>query len=646
MQHQDAVNTIKGLIPEFAKGDPSSVIVKYATERELSPEQVRKLGQIYNTGVTIDTLEKSANRGAEATLIDPTQLVRDYIALPTTTVKEANIWSTTASTHRTSIDLHTVMAKAASTPEPMEKAAAVAFVEASPAEVSFTAADTDSLRAAFYDATAKSEVIAENILSGLEKMAGGYESEFSIDEMESDALLATNDACVALARGFLTKAASNQRITRTILPRKEGILYKRAFAGVQTHALSGLFRDLVASVALSAMAKEAMALGDIPGLQEQLNEAARKAEQDTPVPDKDLTPEPAAEKPKGKKHKGSKPKAPPSEPTKGFTPEQEKAWDAYKAKQQTKEEAEALSKREYIARYDREQGWKQHDTDTAAAEQKAEQKAEQDSVDARLAKHWDEHETALAATRKAEEAEQKRQDDMWRGSDRDARDKDKVEADAEAEARYELQRQSREPIPIPSEVDDAEATGKLGLSSAAAEFMRADGAPKPELQRRREEARSQSIMDGLKEFGSNARGVANSIVGAPENYVNSYIKEDRQNTDQKALDKDLSMIGQSTTLRRLMLTDPILREMDPATVASVYNSIAEANPEAAEDPNLIRLALREAVDMKGVTSDAYAQMLAARTAKIKGDEAADKRDDARYNIEGQDLSALLRRTVA
>jgi hypothetical protein len=71
--------TINEVAPEANQsGDPEAAILKVATARNLPPAAVERLGHLWNTGRTLNHLEKSANRADNVPLVDVPALVSKY----------------------------------------------------------------------------------------------------------------------------------------------------------------------------------------------------------------------------------------------------------------------------------------------------------------------------------------------------------------------------------------------------------------------------------------------------------------------------------------------------------------------------------------------------------------------------------------
>jgi hypothetical protein len=97
----------------------------------------------------------------------------------------------------------------------------------------------------------------------------------------------------------------------------------------------------------------------------------------------------------------------------------------------------------------------------------------------------------------------------------------------------------------------------------------------------------------------------------------------RTNEAQKATDRSVDEIRRAINIRRMLATDPVLREADPKEVLEIYNSVARMNPEIADNMPAMKLLLREAVSYEGVTLDAQKQLADIRrsSADAEGKEA-------------------------
>jgi len=79
MEHFTAIKVIESLAGSInSSQDPKGVLTKYANENNLSPAELERLGQVYNSAKTLSHLEKSANRGDTYKLMDIEDLVNSF----------------------------------------------------------------------------------------------------------------------------------------------------------------------------------------------------------------------------------------------------------------------------------------------------------------------------------------------------------------------------------------------------------------------------------------------------------------------------------------------------------------------------------------------------------------------------------------
>jgi hypothetical protein len=105
-----------------------------------------------------------------------------------------------------------------------------------------------------------------------------------------------------------------------------------------------------------------------------------------------------------------------------------------------------------------------------------------------------------------------------------------------------------------------------------------------------------------------------------------------KNKKQMRIDDAVDDAKTRTTVERMLLTDPIIREADPDTVVSLYNTLQQANPEISKDPNLLRFALREAIQYESVPLHTYKDLVETDEKRQKALELSQKNRDTRYNI--------------
>lgn len=107
-----------------------------------------------------------------------------------------------------------------------------------------------------------------------------------------------------------------------------------------------------------------------------------------------------------------------------------------------------------------------------------------------------------------------------------------------------------------------------------------------------------------------------------------------KNKRQKDVDVAVSDVARVSDLQRLMLSDPIIGEADPDTVVSLYNTLANANPEIVRDSNLLRFALREALQYDAVPLHTYKDLISMGKDRADMEEKMQRLEDRRYSIGG------------
>lgn len=108
------------------------------------------------------------------------------------------------------------------------------------------------------------------------------------------------------------------------------------------------------------------------------------------------------------------------------------------------------------------------------------------------------------------------------------------------------------------------------------------------------------------------------------------ILKQKKNVTQKKVDEAHDDAKFSTTLQRLLVTDPIISEADPDDVASLASSIRAVAPDGARDANYLRFALREALQYGALPSHTYKDMADAQGKIDKSHVDRNNLDTARY----------------
>jgi hypothetical protein len=124
--------------------------------------------------------------------------------------------------------------------------------------------------------------------------------------------------------------------------------------------------------------------------------------------------------------------------------------------------------------------------------------------------------------------------------------------------------------------------------------------------------------------------------------LSSIVSKERENKAQRSADMSVEDIKRAMNVRRLVGTDPVLREADPKLVFEVYNSIVAKNPDIAGDTAALRLILREAVSYEGLTLDAQKMLTEIRRNSAQGQKESDEVERKRYAVGGAVIPTKLK----
>lgn len=79
MNQQQQIQLLNSIMPQIVETkDPEATMLKCARKNNLSPAQLEKLGQVYNTMKTLVGLEKQANRGDSFAILDVPAMISKY----------------------------------------------------------------------------------------------------------------------------------------------------------------------------------------------------------------------------------------------------------------------------------------------------------------------------------------------------------------------------------------------------------------------------------------------------------------------------------------------------------------------------------------------------------------------------------------
>lgn len=146
-------------------------------------------------------------------------------------------------------------------------------------------------------------------------------------------------------------------------------------------------------------------------------------------------------------------------------------------------------------------------------------------------------------------------------------------------------------------------------------------------------------------YGNASKDIAKGIIDmySASNYINKPTSDflgnvfktptfSSKNTRQQGIDNAVTDTGRLADLQRLLLTDPIIGEADQDTVVSLYNTLAKANPEVVKDRNLLRFALREALQYDAVPLHTYKDLISMGKDRVDTENKQMEIDSKRYSI--------------
>lgn len=137
------------------------------------------------------------------------------------------------------------------------------------------------------------------------------------------------------------------------------------------------------------------------------------------------------------------------------------------------------------------------------------------------------------------------------------------------------------------------------------------------------EGKALEILGGANAVaGAGAKVIGDSAIAAKDvskDWVERAIAGDNRQGD---VDKAVHATKVQTNLESLLLTDPVLRNMDPDEVLSKAETLNATNPTVGADKELLRYALRDAMQYNAVPTSTARDLASMRasTAKAKLDE--------------------------
>ena len=506
MTHDSAVRIVVSLVPEIGTQGAEGVLTKYASEQDLPPAQLEKLGQVYNTLRTVSHIDNADNdsRGASVPLLDVPEMVVGY-ATGLGQEKVAHTPLSSSSHDPSIVDLNVALMRELQD-APIVKAAS-APVEAKP---TVTKADfADAMMDLEIDLRDEMSKLASSIFVSAPKTDTW---ERDISHAEKEALYLQPLHLVKAAAEFMDEFAAPHRVELNHYDCEVAIT-KRAYD-------------------ISDKAGEEFAkLADVVGTYQVIVKMAAEATVNDTLP---------------------------------MSPEDEAAYEAQIAASLGALPALEPSK---------------EDPD---------------------------------APERAPEGEKSVTETLNENKDLTSESDSKTEEGKE------------NPNVGGEEADPEKSTGKGGGEGSKGK-SKGDGGGS---------VSGAAVMGAVKAPFRAAAGAVQGAASKANDLLTNVTSKERTNASQKATDVSVEDIRRSMNLRRMIGTDPVLKEADPAEVLEVYNSIAQKNPEIANDMASLRLILREAVTYEGLTLDSQKMLSDIRKNTESGEQAASENDKKRYSVGG------------
>ncbi len=143
-----------------------------------------------------------------------------------------------------------------------------------------------------------------------------------------------------------------------------------------------------------------------------------------------------------------------------------------------------------------------------------------------------------------------------------------------------------------------------------------------------------TIVDAIERVApqsSNPFNYLNGMVGGEGGgFVDGAMTGYAPGKRQRGIDRAVDDARVTSTLQRLMVTDPILSEVEPETVAQIYNDLADADPSIGTNLSRLRFALREAVQYGGIPQQSFKTLAETDKARMQAQDTRLKLMDRLY----------------
>lgn len=535
MNHQAIIEQLSVLAPKLkAAESPEAVLVKYATDRNLSPAQLERIGQVYNIAKTLNFMDKSANRGDSFRVLDTQKMMSDFTSFKPAPQKEA----TSNSDWNSWFDA------------PISKAASVS----NPDDIS-----------AWIDTTEKSAKIVEE---------DGQYTVYSEDGSKRLSKPGTKEDAVKRLRQV--EYFKKHKKANTV-PNLGAIAINDNYTTTATEEADALPKTAAEQIKaeLRAESYERFELETAKQIMSDAAEEARKIASELLEMHR-VNPLPFA----AMEH------------------------DAYYCAEDT---GGIKAATEFVANFFKSKGWNLDRHDFSKGMPKLAR--DRHNILPLFNSLLDQLELHKSASLYVEDLEKKSAAVDTERRRRSQTKEDNVEFPTEPSGR----RPSVIDL-ISSDKKDKQKEESKGTAFSSGDLNEAKNITKGLV----------SMYDPTTYTNKQTQDFISNILKAPD--------ISKTNKRQKEIDVAVDDVSRVTELQRLLLTDPIIGEADPDTVVSLYNTLAKANPEIVKDKNLLRFALREALQYDAVPLHTYKDLISMGKDRADMQEKMQKLEERKYSI--------------
>lgn len=545
MNHQAIIEQLSVLAPKLkAAESPEAVLVKYASERNLSPAQLERIGQVYNIAKTLNFMDKSASRGDSFRVLDTQKMMSDFTSFTPKQHKEA----TNSTEWNNWFDA------------PLSKAAS----SSNPDDIS-----------SWIDQAEKSAKIVEE------------DGKYTVYSEDGDKRLSqpgTKDEAVKRLRQV--EYFKKHKKANTV-PNLLAMAGDSTYASAETDAVASLPKTAATQIK-NELREEAALRFEMETAKQIMGDAAEEARKIASelLEMHRINPLPFA------------------------TMEH----DAYYC---SEDEQGTKVATEFVANLFKSKGWdlERHDFSKGMP---------------KLAR--DRHNVLPLFNSILEKLELHKSASLYT---------EDLEKKSATTAERRRRTSAQDDINFPS----SDSSRRRTSSEETGDFPTEEKGRRPNVIDLISSNKDKSNKDNFKIDSNVAKDITQGLASmySPSTYLNKQTQDfisnvikvpelSRVNKRQKEIDIAADDVGRVTELQRLLLTDPIIGEAEPETVVSLYNTLAKANPEIVKDKNLLRFALREALQYDAVPMHTYKDLISMGKDRADMQEKTQRFEQEKYSI--------------